>query len=174
MLGPPWYAAVIFPELSQKTSLGSCAALPMRLLQLAFLTGRRGCNGPACAWSPSRRCALPAHGPPSHSRQPQGRISARVAPRDLTWPRCPLALRPNRGFPQQETFTPGPGLFNHQLYQSRGEVRKSDGDNDAKSCVAISVLASHLVASVNLPAEKKIRRKPPAVPFLAFINRRKY
>ena len=39
----------------------------------------------------------------------------------------------------------GPGPFNHQLYQSRGEVRKLGGGSDATSCVATPALASHFV-----------------------------
>ena len=55
---------------------------------------------------------------------PEDALLLVMAPRDPTRPRCLLARRPNRGFPQQEKFAPGPGLFNHQLYQSRGEMRE--------------------------------------------------
>lgn len=64
----------------------------------------------------------------------------------------------------------GPGPFNHQLYQSRGEVRKLGGGSDATSCVATPALASPFVTSVDLYTKENTRRKLPAGSFFWHLS----
>ena len=63
---PPWHAAAISPELPQKTSPGPGAALPARLLQLAFLTdnAQRTCLRLVAAAHCQHMAHLHTHGSP--------------------------------------------------------------------------------------------------------------